>query len=326
MRLPPLNAVRVFEVFSRTLSVRQSADVLNVSQSAVSQQLRHLETQLARRLIDRDGKQMRLTEEGELLARVSQHMMSTLATVVEEISQSRTPKTLMISAPPSFTVKWLIPKLELFRRRHSALAISIDANAMLVDFESAAFDGAIRFSASAPSDLEYVDLVRPEIVAVAAPAFLAANGLLDKLTDAANFPLIHCRPPSRRHAALHISWDEVVSPIEGRTSSHNLILPEDHMALSAAAHGQGLALAERILVERELANGSLVVICRETLRARGTYRFVWKRGASRSSHRQTFLDFICAELKEHVAAEYNGQAAAIRTAEGERAPGDGVGG
>lgn len=324
MRLPPLNAVRVFEVFSRTLSVRQSADVLNVSQSAVSQQLRHLETQLARRLIDRDGRQMRLTEEGELLARVSQHMMSTLATVVEEISQSRAPKTLMISAPPSFTVKWLIPKLELFRR-HSTLAISIDANAALVDFESAAFDGAIRFSASAPSDLEYVELVRPEIVAVAAPAFLATNGLLDKLTDAANFPLIHCRPPSRRHAALHVSWDEVISPTEGRTSSHNLILSEDHMALSAAAHGQGLALAERILVERELANGSLVVVCRETLRARGTYRFVWPRGASRSSHRQTFLDFICAELKEHVAAEYNGQAA-IRTAQAERATDDGVGG
>ncbi|WP_376697443.1 LysR family transcriptional regulator [Wenzhouxiangella sp. EGI_FJ10305] len=129
MRLPPLRALPVFEAVARTLSFSAAARELNVTQSAVSHQIRQLEDHLGESLFERGGRRVALTEQGE-------HYLEAVAPALAQIERASeqlrgvSDSRLRLAVPSSFAVSWLIPRLPHLQRQHPELDIDLE---MLAD-------------------------------------------------------------------------------------------------------------------------------------------------------------------------------------------------
>ena len=132
----PLNAVRAFDAVVRTGSFKAAAQVLCVTQSAVSHQVRHLENWLGRTLFDRSGPRPRLLAEGEDLARVAALSLDGLAAACARLRPAPKSRALVIAAIPSLALCWLIPRLADFRAAHPEIDIRIvyAFHGQLIDF------------------------------------------------------------------------------------------------------------------------------------------------------------------------------------------------
>jgi LysR family glycine cleavage system transcriptional activator len=299
MRLPPLNALKAYEAVSRLSSIKLAAEELSVTQSAVSQHIRNLENFIGRQLIERSGNQFTFTEEGQHLAQVAHHALSNIAIAAEEIAGARVVKAFTVSVPPTFGVKWLIPNLRVFKEKYPDVVFSVDSDAKPVSFQNDGIDAAVRFGLTdGPVEpaLESMHLIVPNIVVVGSPSYIAEHGKSKRIVDMAHYDLIHCRPRSMRQAAIRIQWDQLLEGCSTQSMTKHLVFPEDHMALAAAIHGNGLALIERISVLRELESGQLELACAETIVSRCCYRYVWPRGARQNTVRDSMGQWLLESL------------------------------
>src|SRR5262245_54234024 len=134
-RLPPLNAVRAFEAAARHLSFTRAADELNVTQAAISHQVKALEERLGVRLFRRLNRALELTRAGEsYLPRVSA-ALDALAEATDAIRTAEDGRQLTVSVLPSFAAKWLMPRLRSLWRSHPDLEVKIVASDALADFD-----------------------------------------------------------------------------------------------------------------------------------------------------------------------------------------------
>ncbi len=108
-RLPSLNALRCFEAAARSGSFSRAAEELNVTQSAVSHQVRQLEQWFGLSLFDRQGRQTVPTPKGQELARSLAEAFDIMGAACRRIAQSETGPALTIAALPSIATIWLIP-------------------------------------------------------------------------------------------------------------------------------------------------------------------------------------------------------------------------
>src|SRR5512132_4123393 len=105
-RLPPLPALRALEAVARSGSLTKAAEVLYVTHGAVSHQLKALEADLGVALVERAGRGIRLTDEGERLAQRVRAALSEIADAVREARERRNPRQLRVSVVPSFAARW----------------------------------------------------------------------------------------------------------------------------------------------------------------------------------------------------------------------------
>src|SRR3990172_1868583 len=114
-RLPPLNAVRYFEVAARHLSFTKAAAELNVTHSAISHQIKALEDWLGVRLFRRLNRAVVLTEEGQAYVKPVREAFERLGDATRELRRREGAGVLTVSVMPSFAAKWLVPRLRGFR-------------------------------------------------------------------------------------------------------------------------------------------------------------------------------------------------------------------
>ena len=138
MKLPPMNALRAFEAVSRLGSVSKAAEELCVSQGAVSQQLRNIEDFFSRELFIRSASSFTLTEEGEAFAAVVQRSLAQVAEASAQLAVEKSRHTLKISASPTMTIKWLMPKLGSFYEKYPGVSIILDESLELVTLKMTA--------------------------------------------------------------------------------------------------------------------------------------------------------------------------------------------
>ena len=127
--LPPLSALRAFAAYADRGSVAEAGQALNVSHAAISQQIRNLETWLGVSLLDRSGRRMRLTPEGERLAASLAEGFGTILHMTDELTGRDADRPLEISATPGFAATWLMPRLPSFRARHPDVSLTLDPSA-----------------------------------------------------------------------------------------------------------------------------------------------------------------------------------------------------
>ncbi|KUZ79153.1 transcriptional regulator GcvA [Burkholderia ubonensis] len=247
-RLPPLNALRAFEVSARHLNFRAAADEIGVTQGAVAQQVRHLEDVLGLRLFERLPRGLALTHDGAAYFSDVQRALNAIADATDKLVKRRA--TLTISTTPSFASKWLIPRLARFTDAHPDLDVRVIADAQLATFRHDGVDLAIRygkppFGKSLAAHL----LFALDIYAVCSPLLLAAPAPLRAL---AGHVLLHDG---------HDLWPEFLAalPEPVDVDPHKgLRFNQTSLAIDAAVAGQGIALATDPLVERDIAAGRLV--------------------------------------------------------------------
>lgn len=255
-RLPPLNALRAFDAAGRRLSFRAAAEDLGVTQAAVAQQVRKLESHLGVVLFDRLPNGLALTHAGRSYHGGIADGFAKLQAATDQLSPK--PGKVTISVTPTFASKWLIPNLPDLSAAHPDIDLRILATEAVSSFHSEGIDLAIRqgtppFGAS----LEATLLFRQEIIAVAAPSLIRKFSSTSNDNTLSSMPKIH---------DAHDMWPTFLDELGIRdTSSRNLRLSQTALALDAAVSGQGVALVSRFFAARDLQQGHLVEVTATSL-------------------------------------------------------------
>ena len=255
-RLPPLKALRAFEAAGRHLSFARAAEELHVTPAAISQQIKTLEETLGI-LLFRRGSQISLTEPAAAALPVLTDAFDRLEKGVQRMNAGRDAGPLVISGPPSFVARWLIPRLERFQDAHPDIELRLVASTRLVDFDTEDVDLAIRYGAGNYPGLVVERLKAEAVVAVAHPRLAAS---LPRLEDLLQATLLH-------NAGM--DWDptwpdwpawlrqggiEPAQPLKLRS------FDDANLVIQAALSGLGAALVWETLVDEELAAGRLVAL------------------------------------------------------------------
>ena len=145
MRLP-LNTLTAFRVVAELQNLRAAADVLHLTHSAVSQQIRGLEEQLGFKLFERRGRRVVINAAGEALLRSVQAALAQLDDGVQAAAAaaSGSAQRIRVTVLPSFAQRWLLPRMGRWRERHPDLALEIDASQHLVDLQREGFHAGLR--------------------------------------------------------------------------------------------------------------------------------------------------------------------------------------
>ncbi|TNJ47764.1 LysR substrate-binding domain-containing protein [Phaeobacter sp. B1627] len=250
-RPPPLNSLRAFDAAGRRLSFRAAADELGVTQGAVAQHVRQLESHLGIPLFERIPKGLAFTSAGRGYHLRIAGIFADLRAATAELKPE--PDKVLISVTPTFAAKWLIPNLPGFAEACPGIDLRIMATEKVSSFHSDGIDLAVRqgsppFGAALSATL----LFRQEVIAVAAPNLVGPDRDLSDAGVFGDLAKIH---------DTHDLWPGYLAQlgVEAR-SLRGLRLSQTSLAVDAAIAGQGVALVSRFLVSHDLAAGRLVQI------------------------------------------------------------------
>jgi LysR family glycine cleavage system transcriptional activator len=171
-RLPPLNAVRAFEAAARHLSFTRASEELNVTQAAVSHQVKALEDRLGVLLFRRLNRGLLLTDAGSLYRKELEDILDRLEQATERLRATEAAGLLTVSTNTSFASKWLVPRLQRFRDRRPDVDVRIDADDALTDFRRDNVDLAIRYGGGVYPGLHSVKLLQDIVFPVCSPKLL----------------------------------------------------------------------------------------------------------------------------------------------------------
>jgi len=169
----PLNALRAFEVSARHLSFTRAAIELNVTQTAVSAQVRNLEDRLGTPLFRRLPRGLALTDEAQALLPMLTESFERISAVLDQFQGGRFHEVLTVAAVGTFAVGWLMPRLETFHRQHPFIDLRLMTNNNRVDLAGEGLDFAIRFGDGAWHGTEVDALLEAPLSPVCSPALAA---------------------------------------------------------------------------------------------------------------------------------------------------------
>jgi LysR family glycine cleavage system transcriptional activator len=253
-RLPPLNAVRAFEAAARHMSITLAADELNVTPGAVSRQIKSLEEALGLQLLKRGHRQIALTRQGSDFYRAVTRALEVLRDATRKLKRKSSRRQLKIRAYTTFAMRWLIPRLSGFHAAHRDIEVLLKASLEPVDFRREDIDGAIRLGDGQWPDVNRYRLVDNILAPVASPQLLKGGPRLKRPADLAHHTLLHsvARPDDWGCWLDAAGAGDKVDPRAGMTYESSA------MSYAAAVEGQGVAIAQLFLVEKDLREGRLV--------------------------------------------------------------------
>lgn len=258
-RLPPLNALRAFEAAARHLSITDAAKELAVTSGAVSQQIRLLEDHAGGPLFNRDGRNVVLTDLGGELYPILRAGFEHLQRAANLVYRPAGRRLLTIAAPPSFTAKWLAPRLARFTAAHPEIEVWISADAQPSDVAGGRVDVAIRYGRGAYPDLKVEHLLAADVLPICSPALLNGQDAPKAPEDLLRQTLIHTRPSDFEES--YPDWPQwfAARGVANAETGAGVRVDQCAIAIETAAHGRGVALAPRALVAGDLARGRLVI-------------------------------------------------------------------
>ena len=261
-RLPPLNALRSFEVAARHLSFTKAAAELHVTHSAISHQIKALEEWLGIPLFRRVNRGLLLTESGQAYLRPVRESFQRLGEATWRLKAKGRSGPLTVSVMPSFASKWLVPRLRRFRERHPDIDVRVSASPDLTDFDREDVDVAVRYGRGHWStDLRVDLLIRESMFPVCSPKLLEGPLTLKTIQDL-------------RHHTLLTDYDWRVdfwqlwldaAGVTDLVPKHSLSFNYSNLMLQAAIDGLGVALTQNALAGDDLAAGRLVRLFEVTL-------------------------------------------------------------
>jgi LysR family transcriptional regulator, glycine cleavage system transcriptional activator len=253
-RMPPLRALAAFEAAARNLSFQAAAAELNVTPSAISQQIKTLEEFLALTLFKRLNRRILLTEAGELYYASIASAFGSMVEATERVHSHLNPEILMIRSSPSFAVKWLLPRLPDFVTQCPNLDVRVDATNEKTDFAREAVDLEFRVGTGDWKGLHVEPLHRDNIVPLASPKLIQNLELQSPADLVRDVRLIHSvKCPVTWE--MWLSANHLPSSISGRGPRFD----RSFMAIQAAIDGLGIALDSETFAEIDLREERLVI-------------------------------------------------------------------
>lgn len=252
-RLPPLNAIRAFEAAARHVSFTRAAGELFVTHGAVSRQIALLETWLGVKLFRRSPSQLSLTEAGRLYLPEVTTILDRLALASMAVKQSAAPAVLRINAPPTFTMRWLIPRLSEFQRRHPDVELRLSARLGPINSGDASVDIAILAGQADIPGWKAVPFMSEFIAPVCRTDLVKRTGV-ETPVDLRALTLVTYQTEPYGWEDWMATSKSIPSPDQERLRFEQMFF-----ALQAVQSGLGIGLFPLFLVIDELVDGHLCV-------------------------------------------------------------------
>jgi LysR family glycine cleavage system transcriptional activator len=288
-RLPPLNALRTFVAAAQHLSFTRAAQALHVTQTAVSHQIRVLETHLGVSLFVRLPRRLALSAEGQAYAREVGRVFERVEEATAALTAAPRRELLSVTTLPSLAARWLMPRLGRFIARHPGTDLRVVSTERFVDFGREPMDVGIRFGYGRYAGLHSEKLMDDEFFPVCSPA-LWGKGKRKRPLDLRRFPLLHDDSADNWRRWLRAAGVSGVDAERGHTFT------DANQTLQAAADGNGVAMARRVLVENDLANGRLVRPFAQSVPCEPAYDLVTSEHAASLPKVRAFRAWLMDEI------------------------------
>ncbi|SCK43060.1 LysR family transcriptional regulator, glycine cleavage system transcriptional activator [Variovorax sp. HW608] len=250
-KLPPLNALKAFEAAARHVSFTKAAVELHVTHGAVSRQVSLLEEWLGTPLFQRGASQIGLTDSGRAYAQEVTSLLDRLSVVTAQAMEKAASSAISVSAPPTFTMRWLIPRLSVYQRKRPGIEVRLTTSIAPVHFQENNYDIAIRGALEPMIGCESVPFMT-EIIVPVCHADIVESGGLRSPVDLARQTLI-------RYTTEPYTWSTWfdAAGIAETAGAGTLHFEQMYFALQAAAEGLGVVLVPLFLVADDIVTGKL---------------------------------------------------------------------
>ncbi|MEO1252155.1 MAG: transcriptional regulator GcvA [Pseudomonadota bacterium] len=309
-RMPPLNALRVFEAAARHLSFTKAADELHVTPGAVSQQIKALEEFLQTPVFRREKRALLLTDEAQASLPVLREGFDKLAEAGEILAAKADSRRLAVSVAPSFASKWLVPRLADFQDNHPDIDVWVSADMDVVDFAVEDVDMAVRYGAGQYSGLIVDHLMAEKIVPVCAPQLLTGDNPLKGPKDLVHHTLLHDSSPDKDDKIPTWPMWLKAAGVCHKEGARGLKFNQSSLVIEAAVAGKGVALAKSALALADLEAGRLVIPFDLTTPTDFAYYIVYPPSKSKSASVKAFAEWLKAEAATSLDSRENQIAAA----------------
>lgn len=285
-----LRELRTFCVAAENESFRHASEKLFITASAVSHQIKSLETELGKRLFDRGPRAVELTADGQSLYQDVVPLIRQIDVVCHRHRTNPARSTLNISVQPFFASELFVPKLSEFRELHEDIDISVDTSDESLEKHPATADASIRVFKSPPTGLAFRKLFPLRLVPAGSP------DLYDSVRVRAGrivseFPLIV-------HESRPDAWTQWQrsSGIRLPRDSRSVRMDSMIAVARAAERGLGAALVPVQLSDRWFREGSLVPLFDHELKTKDTYYFVHREGLGDGTNVQRLRSWVIQEF------------------------------
>lgn len=253
-RLPPFNQLVAFEAAARWGSFSRAAQELNLSQSAVSQQLIKLEAALGQQLFFRRGTGVVLTAAGEVLVQTVGETLTRLSSGLARIEPYKNRDSVLIACPPDFAHGWLVPRLDQLKLQHPKLEVWLITGREVREIDRIDVDLVVSRRPIHTADVECAPLLEDASVAVvgARTAQRIARLPFPRVLEAAPVLLLETEP----------AWgDRLLDPaLKGRRIVRGATIDDARLLLDAVQRELGIGLVSQVLAAQALQEGKVVAL------------------------------------------------------------------
>ncbi|EPJ54027.1 MAG: hypothetical protein OFPI_08170 [Osedax symbiont Rs2] len=285
-RLPPLNSLKAFEAVARKLSFTLAANELNVTQAAVSHQVKSLEQYLQLSLFIRQPRKLQLTKEGKkLLLELSQCFDQMEASILHLLPQQQR-QSIKVRMGSAFASKWMSPRLPEFSQQHPDIELLFNYSQSIADFKDTDIDLCITFgSGNWPAVIAY-PLLKLDFFPVCSPDFIDNYGPIKTPAQLHNLPLLH--------DLNYYCWSRWLTQVgaTGVDPERGSILDDSNVLMQAAIDGQGIAMGSNALIYDHLASGQLVSLFDDVFHSDWAYYLLIAKNKHISPSLATFRDWV----------------------------------
>lgn len=290
-RLPSLNGLRAFEAAARHLSFTLAASELNVTQTAISHQIRRLEEELGIRLFIRQNRALALTPEARDYLPGVRAAFNDLRLATDRLLRKDDDKVLTVSTLASLAAKWLLPRLADFQEAHPGIDVRITTSTSLVDFQRDDVDAAIRYGRGQWPGLRADWLMADELFPVCSPSLLRGDRPLRQPEDLRGYPLLHTSNANSDDWRLWLTAAGLPADIARQPGiTFDMIF----MTIQAAIDGIGVAMGRTSYVRDDITKGRLVVPFKIALPADAGFYLVSPEGRREAPKLAAFRQWMIA--------------------------------
>ena len=257
--LPGTRALRTLEAAARHLNFTRAADELGLTPAAVSHQIKEIEDQLGLVLFTRTSRTIRLTEAGTVLFEASTDALDLLGRAVSRAQKlTRGTALLKVTLDAQFASKWLMRRVDDFRKHHPNIELRFDIAYEVRDFELDDIDVGIRFGAGKYPGLRAHRLFDNILIPVCSPSLLTSGPPLREPRDLFNHTLAHIE--WSRQGVTWPNWRMwmAAAGVNDFDDSRTVVFGNSTDAVQAALDGNAVALADFAMVANDLSQGRLV--------------------------------------------------------------------
>lgn len=287
--LPPLKSLVFFESATRHQSFTRASEELNVTQGAVSRQIRLLEKFLGTSLFRRVSRQIILTDDGHNYYLAIAHLLRQLELETTAIKGPAEPNQITFVTSSALAPMYLLPRLPDFREKYADIPIRIVARDSIEDLKNFNFDLGLYYCRDIPKELDAVPLFSEKVFPVCSPNYQRQNKDRLKNRDALATDLIWLESDQD-----WINWPEWLNSMDIHIGQFNNKLVVNHypMVIQAAISGQGIALAWAHLVDDDIKRGSLLKPFDLALETGSNFYLISPPDKTLNSKTQLFRDWL----------------------------------